>query len=35
MSNHLVKVKELIELRAKTRMGGCAKAIEKQHDKGK
>ena len=29
------KVKELIELRAQARLGGGAKAIEKQHDKGK
>ena len=34
MSNQLEKVKELIELRAQARLGGGAKAIEKQHDKG-
>ena len=31
MSNQLEKVKELIELRAKARLGGGEKAIEKQH----
>lgn len=31
MSNQLEKVKELIELRAQARLGGGAKAIEKQH----
>ena len=35
MSNQLEKVKELIELRAKARLGGGEKAIEKQHAKGK
>jgi acetyl-CoA carboxylase carboxyltransferase component len=35
MSNQLDKVKELIELRAKARMGGGEKAIEKQHAQGK
>ena len=35
MSNQLAKIKELIELRAKSRMGGGEKAIEKQHAKGK
>lgn len=35
MSNQLEKVRELIELRAKARLGGGEKAIEKQHDKGK
>ena len=30
MSNQLEKVKELIELRAQARLGGGAKAIEKQ-----
>lgn len=35
MSNQLAKIKELIELRAKARMGGGEKAIEKQHAKGK
>ena len=35
MSNQLDKVSELIELRAKARLGGGEKAIEKQHDQGK
>ncbi|NCC09264.1 MAG: acyl-CoA carboxylase subunit beta [Bacteroidia bacterium] len=35
MSNQLEKVKELIELRAKARLGGGEKAIEKQHERGK
>ncbi len=35
MSNQLEKVKELIELRARARLGGGEKAIEKQHAKGK
>lgn len=35
MSNQLDKVKELIELRTKARLGGGEKAIEKQHAKGK
>ena len=35
MSNQLEKVKELIELRAKARIGGGEKAIEKQHERGK
>ncbi len=35
MSNQLEKVKELIDLRAKARLGGGEKAIEKQHAKGK
>lgn len=35
MSNQLEKVKELISLRAKARIGGGEKAIEKQHSKGK
>jgi len=35
MSNQLDKVKDLIELRAKARMGGGEKAIEKQHAQGK
>ncbi len=35
MSNQLEKVKELIELRQKARMGGGEKAIEKQHAQGK
>ncbi len=35
MSNQLEKVKELIELRTKARLGGGEKAIEKQHAQGK
>lgn len=35
MSTQAEKIKELIELRAKARMGGGEKAIEKQHAKGK
>lgn len=35
MSNQLEKVRELIELRAKARLGGGEKAIEKQHAQGK
>ncbi|MCL1933849.1 MAG: acyl-CoA carboxylase subunit beta [Candidatus Azobacteroides sp.] len=35
MSNQLDKVKELIDLRAKARLGGGEKAIEKQHAAGK
>ncbi|MDL2322958.1 acyl-CoA carboxylase subunit beta [Bacteroidales bacterium OttesenSCG-928-A17] len=35
MSNQLDKVSELIELRAKARLGGGEKAIEKQHSQGK
>ena len=35
MSNQLEKVKELIQLREKARLGGGEKAIEKQHAKGK
>jgi len=35
MSNQLDKVKELIDLRAKARLGGGEKAIEKQHAQGK
>jgi acetyl-CoA carboxylase carboxyltransferase component len=35
MSNQLEKVKELIELRSKARLGGGEKAIEKQHAQGK
>ena len=34
MSNQLERIKEL-ELRAKARMGGGEKAIEKQHARGK
>ena len=35
MSTQTEKIKELIELRAKARVGGGEKAIEKQHAKGK
>ncbi len=35
MSQQLAKVKELIELREKARIGGGEKAIEKQHAQGK
>ena len=35
MSNQLEKVRDLIELRAKARLGGGEKAIEKQHAQGK
>src|SRR5690554_2255456 len=35
MSNQLDKVKELIELRQKARLGGGEKRIESQHTKGK
>ncbi len=35
MSNQTEKIKELIELRAKARIGGGEKAIEKQHERGK
>ncbi|MCQ2197596.1 MAG: acyl-CoA carboxylase subunit beta [Bacteroidaceae bacterium] len=35
MSNQTEKIKELIELRAKARVGGGEKAIAKQHEKGK
>ncbi len=35
MSNQLDKVRELIELRAKARLGGGEAAIEKQHAQGK
>lgn len=35
MSNQLDKIKELIELRAKARLGGGEKSIEKQHARGK
>ena len=34
MSTQAEKIKELIELRAKARMGGGEKAIENQHAKG-
>ena len=35
MSIQSDKIKELVELRAKARLGGGEKAIEKQHAKGK
>ena len=35
MSIQTEKIRELVELRAKARMGGGEKAIEKQHAKGK
>ena len=35
MSNQTEKIRELIELRAKARLGGGEKAIEKQHERGK
>ena len=35
MSNQLEKVKELIQLREKARLGGGEKRIESQHLKGK
>jgi len=35
MSNQSEKIKELVELRAKARLGGGEKAIAKQHEKGK
>lgn len=35
MSNQLERIKELVELRAKARLGGGEKAIEKQHARGK
>ena len=35
MSNQLEKIKELIALREKARLGGGEKAIEKQHERGK
>ncbi|MCR4994769.1 MAG: acyl-CoA carboxylase subunit beta [Bacteroidales bacterium] len=35
MSKQTEKIQELIELRAKARLGGGEKAIEKQHDRGK
>ena len=35
MSNQLEKVKELIRLREKARLGGGEKRIESQHQKGK
>lgn len=35
MSNQLERIKELVERRAKARLGGGEKAIEKQHARGK
>ena len=35
MSKQTEKIQELIELRAKARLGGGEKAIEKQHERGK
>ena len=35
MSEQLKKIKQLVELRQKARLGGGEKAIEKQHEKGK
>ena len=35
MSKQTEKIQELIELRAKARLGGGEKAIDKQHAKGK
>ena len=35
MSEQLKKIKQLVELRQKARLGGGEKAIEKQHAKGK
>ena len=35
MSEQLKKIKQLVELREKARLGGGEKAIEKQHEKGK
>lgn len=35
MSKQLERIKELVELRAKARLGGGEKAIAKQHEKGK
>ena len=35
MSKQLERIKELVELRTKARMGGGEKAIAKQHEKGK
>ena len=35
MSEQLRKIKQLVELRQKARLGGGEKAIEKQHAKGK
>ena len=35
MSKQFEKIKQLVELRAKARLGGGEKAIEKQHERGK
>ena len=35
MSKQFEKIKQLVELRAKARLGGGEKAIEKQHECGK
>ena len=35
MSKQFEKIKELVALRAKARLGGGEKAIEKQHERGK
>ena len=35
MSSQLERIKELVELRAKARLGGGEKAIDKQHQRGK
>ena len=35
MSKQLDKIKELVDLRAKARLGGGEKAIIKQHERGK
>ena len=35
MSKQLERIKELVELRTKARLGGGEKAIAKQHEKGK
>ena len=35
MSTQTEKIKELVELRVKARLGGGEKAIAKQHEKGK
>ena len=35
MSEQLKKIKQLVEMRLKAKLGGGEKAIEKQHEKGK
>ena len=35
MSKQFEKIKQLVEMRAKARLGGGEKAIEKQHERGK